>query len=42
MHRGMMFGVVASQVGMARTPVDEELALFGPIFNSVKVHINDL
>jgi hypothetical protein len=26
MHRGMAFGVVVGQVGMAGTPVDEELA----------------
>jgi hypothetical protein len=38
----MVFGVIVGQVGMAGTPVDEELALFGPIFYPVEAHINGL
>ena len=38
----VMFGEVVTEVRCTGLPVDEELALFGPVFDPIKSHVDCL
>ena len=40
MSSRVMFGEIVTEVRCARSPVDEELALFGPVFDPIKLHVD--
>ena len=42
MDSGMVFGKVIGKIIHARSPVDQELPLAGPVLDPIKMHVNCL